>query len=146
MIAWAAATSVVGSIVAGGIDARTGFIPDNVTRPACAIALVLAAAAGGLLDACAGALAVGGALLLLHLSTGGRGLGLGDVKLGVAIGSGLGPLVGLAAIGAAFIGGGAYALWLLSRRRARLHDRIPFGPFLAAGTIAGVVLFRGLGA
>jgi prepilin signal peptidase PulO-like enzyme (type II secretory pathway) len=129
-----------GTLLAAAIDARTGLIPDGVTRTTALAALALAAANGVALAAAGGACAVGGALLALHLGTRRRGLGLGDVKLGVAIGAGLGPLAGTVAVGAAFALGATYAIALLATRRARRGDAIRFGPFLAAGTFAVALL------
>ncbi len=139
MIAPSVAASVVGALIAAQIDARTGRIPDRVTRPTSAVALSLALASGIVTTAFWGALAVGGALVFLYVVTRGRGLGLGDVKLGTAIGVGLGPATGLVALGGAFVLGGAYASWLLMTRRARRSDAVRFGPFLAAGSIFAVL-------
>ena len=144
MTAQPALAALAGTFVAAAIDARTGFIPDRVTRATALIALVLAASDGGAMLACAGAFAVGGSLLALHLLTRGRGLGLGDVKLGTAIGAGFGPSAGMFALGAAFVAGGAFAAWLLATRRARRGDAIRFGPFLAAGSLAAALLPAGL--
>ena len=146
MIALSAVASVCGALIAAGIDVRTGCIPDRVTRPTSIIALGVATVSGLVLTAFWGALAVGGSLLLLHVITRGRGLGLGDVKLGTAIGVGLGPAAGLAALGGAFILGGAYASWLLATRRASHHDALPFGPFLATGTVLAALFGSGLAA
>jgi leader peptidase (prepilin peptidase) / N-methyltransferase len=131
--------ATAGTLVAAVIDARTGLIPDAVSRGTALVALAFAAASGFSPAAFAGAAAVGGVLLLLHLLTGGGGLGLGDVKLGIAIGVGLGAPLGVVALGAAFIAGGAYAIWLLATERAHRGDAIRFGPFLAAGTLAAVL-------
>jgi prepilin signal peptidase PulO-like enzyme (type II secretory pathway) len=131
--------ATAGTLVAAVVDARTGFIPDTVSRGTALVALALAYASGFSPAAFAGAAAVGGMLLLLHLLTGGRGLGLGDVKLGIAIGVGLGAPLGVIALGAAFVAGGAYAIWLLLTQRARRGDAVRFGPFLAAGTLAAVL-------
>lgn len=140
MIDYSAAASAAGAIVAALIDARTGYIPNAVTRTTSFAALITASAAGSAVHACAGALSVGGSLAVLYLLTRGRGLGLGDVKLGTAIGSGLGTATGTAALGAAFVIGGAYATWLLATGRARRGDPIRFGPFLACGTVIGIVV------
>lgn len=131
---------LAGTIVAAVVDARTGFIPNSVTRMTAVSALIVAMTYGAAVQACCGAYAVGGFLLALHLLTRGRGLGLGDVKLGVAIGTGYGAPLGLVALGAAFIAGGIYAAWLLATRRARRKDAIRFGPFLAVGTLVGSCL------
>lgn len=143
MIALSAAASVCGALIAAGIDARTGRIPDRITRPTSAIALGLALASGLALTAFWGALAVGGSLLFLYVVTRGRGLGLGDVKLGTAIGVGLGPAAGLAALGGAFVLGGVYASCLLGARRASRRDALPFGPFLAAGSLLAALFASG---
>jgi leader peptidase (prepilin peptidase)/N-methyltransferase len=135
--------ALAGAFAAAAVDARTGLIPDAITRPASLGALALAAASGAAVAACCGAFAVGGTLLALHLLTGGRGLGLGDVKLGTAIGIGLGAAAGTIALGAAFVAGGAYAAWLLATGRARRGDAIRFGPFLAVGTLAATLLAPG---
>jgi leader peptidase (prepilin peptidase)/N-methyltransferase len=136
MIAGAALVALGGSLAAAVVDARTGFIPDTITRTTALAALGWALAHGNAPVACGGAYAVGGSLLALHVLTHGRGLGLGDVKLGTAIGAGFGPYAGIVALGTAFVLGGAYATWLLLTRRAVRGDAIRFGPFLAAGTVA----------
>lgn len=136
MIAASALVALGGTLVAACADARTGLIPDTITRTTALAALCCALAHGAAPIACGGAYAVGGALLALHLLTRGHGLGLGDVKLGTAIGVGFGPMAGILVLGAAFVLGGAYASWLLLTRRAQRGDAIRFGPFLAAGTAA----------
>jgi leader peptidase (prepilin peptidase)/N-methyltransferase len=138
-----ALAALCGTCAAAVIDARTGFIPDRLTRLTTLLALGLAAATGAAPAACIGACVVGGALLALHLLSRGRGLGLGDVKLGTAIGAGFGATAGIAALGVAFVAGGAYAAWMLATRRARRRDAIPFGPFLAAGTLSAALLSLG---
>lgn len=130
--------ALAGALAAAAVDARTGYIPDRITRATALGALLLAASCGAAVHACGGAFAVGGALLALYLLTRGRGLGLGDVKLGTAIGAGLGPWAGIVALAAAFVAGGAYAAWLLATRRASRGDAIRFGPFLAAGAVAAM--------
>jgi prepilin signal peptidase PulO-like enzyme (type II secretory pathway) len=120
-------------------DARRGTIPNWITYPTFVILLAIGAWQQTFGTALAGAAAVGGALLLLHVATSGNGLGLGDVKLGACIGAGLGVGVGLAAIGAAFVAGAGVALILLALRRARRGDVLPFGPYLAFGTLLATI-------
>ena len=138
-----ALAALCGAGAAAVIDGRTGLIPDPLTRATTLLAIGLAAAGGTATVACTGACAVGGALLGLHVLTRGRGLGLGDVKLGTAIGAGLGAAAGIVALGVAFLAGGAYGAWLLARGRARRRDAIPFGPFLAVGTLTAAALAFG---
>lgn len=75
--------------------------------------------------------------------SGGRGLGMGDVKLAPVLGLLLGwigwraSLLGLASV---WLLGGTVAAWLLISRRARPGEEMPFGPALLAGTAAGCTL------
>jgi leader peptidase (prepilin peptidase)/N-methyltransferase len=131
--ALAPALAVTASAACALCDARTGRIPNSITYPALVLFMLLAVWRHDVAAALAGAAAGGGALLLLHLATRGRGLGLGDVKLGACIGAGLGAGAALVAIGAAFITGACGGIILLALRRARRGDRIAFGPYLAFG-------------
>lgn len=134
-----ASIAVCGSIAGGVIDLRTGLIPNRLTRTTALVATGCAAAGGDAVAALLGALAGGALLFALHALTGGRGLGYGDVKMGLAIGAGFGPAGALVAIGTSFVLGGAYAGWLLASRRATRGETIAFGPFLAAGSCASAL-------
>jgi leader peptidase (prepilin peptidase)/N-methyltransferase len=140
----AAAVACAGVAVAGWVDARTGSIFDPLTATVLLASLALCAVEGAALEGIFGAASVGAALLLLHALTGGRGLGLGDVKLGTALGMALGVSAGLTALGLAFIFGGAYGVLLVATRRARAGTAIRFGPFVAAGTFAALALPLGI--
>lgn len=123
------------------IDLRHHLIPDILVLPATAIAL----AAAILADPArwwvpvVGALGAAGFLGLLWLAHP-AGMGLGDVKLAALIGAVLGVL----AIPALFIAFGAGALvgaLLLARLGLRARKlAVPFGPFLAAGAAAALVI------
>jgi leader peptidase (prepilin peptidase)/N-methyltransferase len=138
----AAVLAGAGASVAAVADARTGSIFDPLTAAMLGTSLVLAATAGAAIDAIYGAVAIGGTLLFLHAITGGRGLGLGDVKLGAATGMSLGHASGLTAIAVAFVFGGIFAVWLLATKRASAGSAIRFGPFIAAGTIVALLGYR----
>lgn len=69
-------------------------------------------------------------LLLLHLVTRGRGMGLGDVKLALFAGTFLGLPGSLSWLFLAFIIGAIVGLFLLAARKKHFGDRIAFGPFL----------------
>ena len=69
-------------------------------------------------------------LLFLYLITSGRGMGLGDVKLAVALGLWLGLEKGIIWLILAFIIGGIVASILLLLKKAKLKTKIVFGPFL----------------
>jgi leader peptidase (prepilin peptidase)/N-methyltransferase len=139
MIPTSALVAVVGAIGAAAVDARTGYLPNVLTRGTALAALALAVP-NGVVPAAAGGCIAGGALLGLYVLTRGRGLGLGDVKLATAIGAGLTPVHSLVALGTAFVIGGGYAAVLIARGRAGRHDAIAFGPFLAAGAVIATAL------
>ncbi|MFC7529043.1 prepilin peptidase [Actinoplanes sp. GCM10030250] len=72
----------------------------------------------------------------------GRGLGLGDVKLGAVLALLLGfggwPAVAMG-FGAAHLINGVVAGWLLISGRARAGQGVPFGPALLCGALVGVL-------
>ena len=72
-------------------------------------------------------------LLSIHLITRGRGMGLGDVKLALGMGMWLGLHKGLIWLFASFLTGGVIAFILLLTGRAKLKQKIAFGPFLIIG-------------
>jgi leader peptidase (prepilin peptidase)/N-methyltransferase len=72
-------------------------------------------------------------LLIALVSRG--GMGWGDVKLAALIGLATGfPLVFVAIIMAAILGGVVAVVLLITRRRGR-REMIPFGPFLAVAAM-----------
>ncbi len=135
-----AIAATAGVAVAGLVDVRTGSIFDPLTASMLLASLMLAAVNGSVVDGCRGAVSVGAALLALHAISNGRGIGLGDVKLGAALGMALGVVGGLTAIALAFVFGGTYGAWLLATRRAQRKTSIRFGPFIAAGTFVSLLV------
>lgn len=117
--------------IAAFIDVRSRRIPNLLTLPTLALALLLATVAGELGPALAGAAAC--LILGVALVAASRGgFGGGDVKL-LTYG---GAVVGLAAVPAllfwmSLAGGVVAATALAVRRRRRLT--IPYGPAIAAG-------------
>lgn len=69
-------------------------------------------------------------LLTIHLITKGKGMGLGDVKLAIALGIWLGWSDSLTWLITSFILGGIISAILLLLRKANLKTKIAFGPFL----------------
>ena len=136
--------ALAGVIVGGWVDARTGFIFDPITAMLLAASFGLRLIDGAALAGTYGAVAIGASLTLLYTATGGRGLGLGDVKFGAAAAMALGVVSGFVAIGIAFVLGAAFAVALLATKRATRASAIRFGPFIAAGTFAAVILPRAL--
>lgn len=72
-------------------------------------------------------------ILFIHLVTKGKGMGLGDVKLALGMGVWLGLYKGLIWLFASFLTGGVIASILLLTGRAKLKQKIAFGPFLIIG-------------
>jgi leader peptidase (prepilin peptidase)/N-methyltransferase len=146
---------LVGWVVLGGIgvvlayvDAQTRLLPTRIIAPTYAVlvaCLVVAALLENdpvdhLVRTSLGWLAFGGFYLVLHLVYP-RGLGYGDVRLSGLLGLGLGylgwaeVLVGMYAgffLGA--VGGG-----LLSALKIVDRKRYPFGPFMLAGALVGLL-------
>lgn len=88
-------------------------------------------------------------LLFVHAITRGQGMGLGDVKLAILIGALLGFRFSPIWLLLSFLTGGIIAAILLMSKKAKLKERIAFGPFLVVGyfltTIWGNNLLTWLG-
>lgn len=69
-------------------------------------------------------------LLLVNLLTGGRGMGLGDVKFAIFPGLALGPILGTIWLFLSFILGAMVGVFLILIGKAKIGRHIPFGPFL----------------
>jgi leader peptidase (prepilin peptidase)/N-methyltransferase len=127
------------------IDIRHRIIPNKITYPAFLIALVYVVVAwlldGGpdLVRGLEGSALYAGGLFIIAFISG--GMGMGDVKLVAVIGLVLGSIglryVGVAA-GAAILLGGIGAIVALAMGASR-KAAIPFGPYLAAGSLVAVV-------
>jgi leader peptidase (prepilin peptidase) / N-methyltransferase len=134
-------------LAVAAIDLERRIIPNRITYPsfvAFAALIALGWALGQELNpagAAIGALAYGGFFLVIALISPG-GMGMGDVKLTGLIGLVLGALglryVAVAA-GIAILLGGIAGLGALAAGRGR-KGAIPFGPSLAAGAIAAVLV------
>jgi len=74
-------------------------------------------------------------LYLIHLLTKGKGMGLGDVKLAFLMGLVLGFPKIVVAFYLAFLTGAFVGVILILLSRAKLKQKIAFGPFLVFGTI-----------
>ncbi|KKQ78589.1 MAG: Peptidase A24A domain protein [Candidatus Daviesbacteria bacterium GW2011_GWA1_38_7] len=89
----------------------------------------------------AAALLVGLFFAILIFVTRGRGMGGGDLKLGVFMGLALGVQNVILALMLAFFMGSIVGLGLLLTRRKKFGQTIPFGPFLTIGSL--IALFWG---
>ncbi|MFF4853897.1 prepilin peptidase [Streptomyces rubiginosohelvolus] len=131
------------------VDRRVHRLPDPLTLPLAAAAVLLLGGAallpghaGSWTSGLLGGLALGGFYLLLFLINP-NGMGFGDVKLALALGVALGWYgwtVLFVGGFAGFLFGAAYGLALVLLRRAGRRTGIPFGPFMIAGALTGVLL------
>ncbi|MTE20791.1 prepilin peptidase [Streptomyces sp. TRM43335] len=136
------------------VDGAVHRLPDVVTLPlsaACVVLLGLAAllpgAGGSWTGALLGGAALGGFYSVLFLVNP-RGMGLGDVKLAFPLGVALGWYGWGALLVGSFVGlvlGAVYGMSLVVMGRAGRKDAIPFGPFMSAGALAGLLLGGAVG-
>jgi leader peptidase (prepilin peptidase)/N-methyltransferase len=122
------------------IDLDHQLIPDVIVLPAVAAGLALAIAAdpGRWWVPVLAALGAGGFLFAIWLVFP-SGMGLGDAKFALLLGAVLGLSV-IPAMGVAFAAGALIGIAMIARHGAAARKRaIPFGPFLAAGAVVGLV-------
>jgi leader peptidase (prepilin peptidase)/N-methyltransferase len=133
-------------IVVTGTDLSHRIIPDAVTLPGIAVGLLSGAFVlpVGLLNSLAGMLVGGGILLSLAwlspLLFGKEGMGGGDIKLMAMVGAFLGWKPVLLAIMIASLIGSIVGGALIAAGRLRRHEYLPFGPFLAVGSMIALFL------
>ena len=164
---WGTACLIVLLVGATYTDLRWRRIPNFLTFPALAAGLLVS----GLTRGWEGLLlSISGAILspcLVSLMHGGRGPGMGDLKLAAAVGAFLGPVLGTAAMLLSMIVGGVVALFWAMREwgmfgQGRINDfvgrvyflggrapepgqevrpsTIPYGMALAVGTLLTLVV------
>jgi leader peptidase (prepilin peptidase) / N-methyltransferase len=130
------------------IDLEHHLLPNRIVLPAFVLgwlALVILAIAGGdmgrLFGAAAGALIFGGFFVIVALVVP-AGLGGGDVKLAFVLGSFLGYLgaPGLVLVGMflSFLVGAVIGIAVMVGTGGDRKMKVPFGPFLATGTVAAI--------
>lgn len=125
-----------------GYDIRQRRLPNWLTLPAAVVVPAVAAGAGRGLAALAGAAALSGVYLLVHLIAP-AGLGAGDVKLAVALGALTGAFGAdvwwLAAVAAPLL----TAVWGLVAVKAGGGRTVPHGPSMcvASAVAAGLGLW-----
>ena len=147
LVVWLLAAPV--GVLLALVDHRVHRLPDVLTLPLTAallallgIAAALPADAGSWLTALLGGLALGAAYLVLYLINP-SGMGFGDVKLALGLGTALGWYGWPVLVTGAFAGilyGAVYGLGMVALRRAGRKTAIPLGPFMLGGAFTGLVL------
>jgi len=131
------------------IDFDTFLLPDKIVYPLSAAMVVLFAlpallddAGGDYLRAVLGGLAAFAFFLTVHLIAP-RGMGFGDVKLSFSLGVALGWLSWGSVFLGLFLGfllGAVIGVALIATKVKTRRDHVPFGPFLAAGTVIAILV------
>jgi prepilin signal peptidase PulO-like enzyme (type II secretory pathway) len=137
--AFVAAFFVACLVVLSAIDIEHRILPDVIVLPATAIVLAAQIALSPERTVEWTLAAVGAAgFLFLALLAYPRGMGMGDVKLALLMGAALGKPVAVAMM-LGMVTALAVGVALLARHgSAARKTAIPFGPFLAAGSIVAV--------
>lgn len=122
------------------IDLKHYIIPDELTLPFIALALLVALLPGGItpLTAILGSAAGGGSLYAIGwlgsvILKRGDAMGGGDIKLMAVIGALWGPEIALMSIVFGAFFGSFFGVLLMIRKKISADHHIPFGPFLSAG-------------
>jgi len=131
-------------LLATDLDQR--LLPDVITLPAIPLAIVFSLAglnplvpASALPLALLLAVAVPVVLLLISLPFGKGAFGGGDVKLLVSVGLMAGPFRLVSGVVWGILLAGVVLVVLLVLRRITLKTYVPFGPFLIAGAVWGIL-------
>jgi len=136
--------------LAAMVDVRQRRLPDVLTVPGALVSIatvVPVAAAEGtavgvdvVTSVALGAAAFAGPLLVLHLVSP-AGMGFGDVKAGVALGTAIGLIDTASSLVGLFVGSLiATSAGLVTRQR-----HVPFGPSLVIGAAVALVIARARG-
>ena len=127
-------------------DLKHYIIPDKIIYPAIVIAFLYQlfnhwSLIINHLDFIYSALGASFFFLLIVLASRGKGMGIGDIKLGFLMGLILGWPNILVALFLAFLIGAIIGIGLIISHKKTLKSEVPFGPFLVTGTF--LALFWG---
>ena len=131
------------------IDLDTFLLPNRIVYPLAVtlialfgLAAVIDGAGNDFARAMFGGAAAYLAFLVIHIAAP-RGMGFGDVKLSFSLGVALGWISwGAVALGIflGFLLGAVLGVALIALKIRSRKDHVPFGPFLAAGTVIGILI------
>lgn len=123
-------------LIVSAIDIHKQLIPNTMVFILSAVGIVFAMVSGSFLASMAWALGLFLLMLAVALVKPGS-MGMGDVKLTFAIGMFLGHL-GTVALFSAFLFGSVISGVLIVFFGKSRKDRVPFAPFMAAGSMAAI--------
>jgi leader peptidase (prepilin peptidase) / N-methyltransferase len=137
------------ALVLVGVDLKVHRLPDVLTLPLAlgatallGLVALLPGAGGTWTGAVLGGLTLGAVYLVLFLINP-QGMGLGDVKLALAVGVALGWYGWTVLFFGTFLGfasGAVYGLLLVLRKRGGRRTALAFGPFMVIGAWTGLLL------
>ena len=127
-------------VIITAIDIEHQIIPDIITLPGIALGLAVGTYTIGYLDSLLGFFVGGGLFYLLAVLSNG-GMGGGDIKYIAAVGALLGWHNVLLIIFIGALLGSLVGLFKIAVQKKSRKSMIPFGPFLATGTL--ITLFYG---
>jgi leader peptidase (prepilin peptidase) / N-methyltransferase len=134
-------------VVLSVIDIERRLLPDRIVLPSALVVLAaqIAVDSGRALECLLAAVGVAAFLLVAGVLSRG-GIGMGDVKLGLLLGAGLGKHA-VTALLLGSLAGGLVSAVILARGGAKARKRaIPYGPFLALGGIVALLAGAGFSA
>lgn len=121
-------------------DFRFSLIPDRFSIPAIVAAVLFNIALGAPgWSMLLGGLAIGSFFAIQFLASQGKWIGGGDIRMGMLMGFYLGFPLGVVALFLSYVFGAAGGMLLLAFRHRRLDSHVPFGTFLALGTIVALI-------
>ncbi|MEI6222460.1 MAG: prepilin peptidase [bacterium] len=120
-------------------DLRYMLVPDIILFPGAGIVAVLSVLSSPsmlqVLHLIYGILVYSGFLGFIAVVTKGRGMGWGDVKLGILLGLFLGFPLSIYGLVLAFWLGAIVSIFFLVKRKKGMKDMLPFAPFLISGCL-----------
>jgi len=126
-------------IPAMAIDLKHKIIPDKLNLAGALLGIPLIFESKEVFISGAAGFIAGGGLLLLIAVVSRGGMGGGDIKLAAVMGLLLGWKLLLIALFVAFMLGSAVGLAMLVCKLVRLKEPVPFGPYLALGSVVAAL-------
>jgi prepilin signal peptidase PulO-like enzyme (type II secretory pathway) len=120
------------------IDLENQFIPDSVSLFLFSLNLVLFPVFlnGVYYEYLFAGFLAASILLFIHILTRGKGMGLGDSKLALSVGSFFSLKYSIAWLFLSFLLGAVVGIFLILLRKASLKEKLAFGPFLVISFFA----------
>jgi len=117
-------------------DLKHYLISDKIVIPGAVLAFLFSFINPNVswLESLIGAVGISGFFALIIFLTRGKGMGWGDVKLGLFMGALLGWQVSLVALFIAFVSGSLVGIFLILFKKKKWKSQVPFGTFLTVST------------